>query len=271
MTPFLGLSSDTWGGAILGAILGAIVIPLSLAGIKRLAKWRRETVPAVKVLGTIADNDEICTIFVRDLYLKEGSKVLAVEPGRGIGEIPNVQELWSDVEGRGITYVFNALGQVGKRHNISIIPMSQDPGIWNTNIIVMGAQAQKCFDFYVRLQGVMYSMNANNIFDKETGAVVEREDGYGYGIILKARNPYKAGGVPGIGLLIGGYGTLGTAAAAYYFRERLEDLGKRFGAHCFGVVVRASITAGEQSVERLSQYDKVETVVRDKTSTRLHA
>lgn len=144
--------------------------------------------------------------------------------------------------------------------------MSQDTGIWNTNIVVMGAQAQKCFDFYNRLEGVMYAVDANNIFDKETGAIVEREEGYGYGIILKARNPYKIGGAPGIGLLIGGYGTLGTAAAAYYFREHLEELGRRFGSRCFGVIVRASVTAGEQSVERLPRYDKVDKTTKDSSS-----
>lgn len=266
MTTILGLSADIWAGVVLGAILGAIVIPMSLQGAKWLAKWYRESRPRVKVLGTLADDREVCTIFVRDFYLEEGSRIVSFEPRRGIGVVPNVVELWPDVEGRGVSYVLNALGQVGKRRNISIVRMSQDTGIWNTNIIVMGAQAQKCFDFYNRLEGVMYAVDANNIFDKETGAIVEREEGYGYGIILKARNPYKIGGAPGIGLLVGGYGTLGTAAAAYYFREHLEELGKRFGSHCFGVIVRASVTAGEQSVERLPRYDKVDKTTKDSSS-----
>jgi|GEM_PF-2041729 len=254
----VGLSRDVWVGAIFGAILGAIVIPLVLEGIRSLSHWWKASRPRQKVLGPLANNDEICTIFVRDFYLEEGSRIISVEPRRGVGVVSNVHELWPDVEGRGVSYILNALGQVGKRHNISIVRMSQDAGIWDTNIVVMGAQAQKCFDFYGRLEGVMYAVDANNIFDKETGANVEREDGYGYGIILKARNPHKTGGSPGVGFLIGGFGTLGTAAAAYYFREHLEELGKRFGSGCFGIVVRASVTAGEQTVERLAQYDKLE-------------
>lgn len=253
---FLGVSTDVW----VGAILGAVAIPLVLEGIRRLRKWWKESRPRVRVLGPIANDDEMCTIFVRDFYLEEGSRIISFEPRRGVGIVPNVTELWPDVEGRGVSYVLNALGQVGKRHNISIVRMSQDTGIWDTNLIVMGAQAQKCFDFYNRLESVMYAVDSENIFDSETGENVVREDGYGYGIILKARNPYKSGRSPGVGFLIGGYGTLGTAAAAYYFREHLEDLGKKFGSRCFGVVVRASITAGEQTVERLTGYDKVEKV-----------
>jgi hypothetical protein len=262
MTTIFGLSTEIWAGAILGAIIG-VIFTILLVGARRLTKCWIQSRPRVRVLGPLADNNETCTIFVRDFYLPEGSHILSVEPRYGVGTVPNVHELWPDVEGRGVGYVFNALGQVGKRRNISIVRMSQDPGIWNTNIIVMGAQAQKCFDFYDRLEGVMYSVDVNNIFEKETGAIVQREDGYGYGIILKARNPYKTGGVAGAGFLIGGYGTLGTAASAYYFREHLEELGKRFGSRCFGVVVRASITAGEQSVERLPQYDRVEKVTGD--------
>jgi len=136
--------------------------------------------------------------------------------------------------------------------------MSADPGIWNTNLIVMGAQAQKCFDFYDRLDGVMYAVDANDIYVKESGAVIPRAPGYGYGIILKARNPHKTSGADGVGILIGGYGTLGTLAAAYYFREHLKDLGKNFHKRCFGVIIRASVTAGQESVERLSQYDRAE-------------
>jgi len=250
----LDLSKDIWAGAI----LGAIVIPLVLYACRKLINWWHASLPRQRVLGAIADNDEICTIFVRDFLLGKDSQLIAVEPGHGVGVVPNVVELWADVEGRGVSYVLNALGQVGKRHNISIVRMSQDTGIWDTNLIIMGAQAQKCFDFYDRLEGVMYRMDAHNIIDKQTGENVERESGYGYGIILKARNPSMTKGSPGVGFLIGGFGTLGTAAAAYYFREHLPELGKQFGSRCFGIVVRASITAGEQTVERLPLYDRVE-------------
>lgn len=256
MTSIFGISGETWTGAILGAVVSA-VFAVALASFKQVSKWWTRSRPRNKVLGPLADNKEPCTIFVRDFYLPPDSQILAVEPGIGAGTVLNVHELWPDVEGRGISYVFNALGQVGKRTNISIVRMSQDPGIWNTNIIVMGAQSQKCFDFYERLDGVMYAVDENNIFEKETRAAVQRETGYGYGIILKARNPHKTSGAAGVAFLIGGYGTLGTAAAAYYFREHLEDLGKKFSSRCFGVVIRASITAGEQTAERLTRFDRV--------------
>lgn len=256
MNSILGLTLETWAGAILGAIVSAVFTACAISA-KLLKRWWKRSRPINRVLGPLSDEEEPCTIFVRDFYLSPGSTIMSSDPRKGVGLVPNVQELWSDVEGRGISYVFNALGQSGKRSNISIVRMGQDPGIWNTNMIVMGAQAQKCFDFYDRLDGVMYAVDSVNIFEKNSGDIVPREAGYGYGIILKAKNPHKTSGAKGVGFLIGGYGTSGTAAAAYYFKEHLEELGRIFGKHSFGVVVRASLTAGEQSVERLSQYDRV--------------
>lgn len=256
MNYILGISIETWAGAVLGAIVSAI-FTLFATSARRLRRWWSRLKPINRVLGPISDDEEPCTIFVRDFLLSPGSTILAVEPRIGSGIVPNVQELWSDVEGKGMSYVFNALGQAGKRENISIVRMSQDPGIWNTNLIVMGAQAQKCFDFYAQMNGIAYAVDAVNIFESDSRAIVNREPGYGYGIILKAKNPHKTAGAKGIAFLIGGYGTLGTAVAAYYFKEHLKELGKKFGKHCFGVVVRASVTAGEQSAERLVQHDRV--------------
>lgn len=260
---FLGLSNDIWLGliigAILGAILGAIVVPLVLYWIRCFRSWLITSRPRNKVLGSIANDSEDCTIFVRDFLLPPNSQIWAKESASiPYGVVPNVNEFWADVDGMGMSYVFNALGQVGKRHNIRVVRMSRDTGIWDTNLIVIGAQAQKNFDFYNNLRGVMYKMDANNIIDMQTGQCIKKEKGYGYGIILKARNQFKTTGSSGVGFLIGGFGTLGTKAAAYYFNQHLTELGKEFGSRCFGVVVRASVKAGEQAVERLPQYDKAE-------------
>jgi hypothetical protein len=170
--------------------------------------------------------------------------------------VPNIGRLWPDVEGKTVAYVLNALGQVYKTKHIDITAMSDDPGLWDSNIIVLGAQAQKSYDFYTRMQGVAYEMDGKDIRERGTQESVAREDGYGYGIILKARNPHFRGGKSGTGMLIGGFGTLGTAAAGYYFRDHLPELGRKFGRECFGIVVRASATAGEQAPQRLTQYDR---------------
>ena len=154
--------------------------------------------------------------------------MLSVEPRIGVGEVPNVIQLWADVDGKAAADVLNVLGQVGKTRNISIVRMSQDTGQWNSHVIVI---------------------------DNRGGQIL-REDGFGYGIILKARNPFKTEG-DGIGFLVGGFGTLGTVAASYFFREHFKDLGKQFGSKYFGIVVRAPVTAGEEAVERLRQYDRV--------------
>ena len=50
---------------------------------------------------------------------------------------------------------------------------------------------------------------------------------------------------------------MGTEAASYYFRRHCADLGRAFGRRCFGVVVRASVTAGPGSAQPIEQLNKV--------------
>jgi len=250
------LSADIWTGAILGAALGSLVIPGVLYLVRSLTRWWHETRPPLKLLEGLASQEEPCRIFVRDLLVPKDSPLISVDPGVGIGTVPNVLELWPDVEGRGAASVFNVLGQVGKTRNIEIVRMSQDVGEWNCHVVVLGAQANKAFDFYRLMKNVAFRMDAENIYDAVSGEPLKRVQGFGYGIILKASNPFKTEGRRGIGFLLGGYGTLGTAAAAYYFREHFRQLGKEFGNDCFGIVVRAPVTAGEEAVERLKHLDR---------------
>jgi hypothetical protein len=215
-------------------------------------RWWKSQRPISRVLQGAGDDTHLVRIFVRDFLIPPGAPLLSREP-QGTGFVPNVHELWPRVEGLALADVLNVLGQVGKKSNIQIVEMSKDTGLWNSHLIVLGAQAQKCFDFYDQMTGVAYRVDNREIRSKETGAVIPRDDGYGYGIILKARNPHHLNGV---GILIGGYGVLGTEAAGYYFREHAATLGQLFGTDCFGVVVRASVTAGVESTERLERYDR---------------
>lgn len=258
----LALSGDIWAGAILGAVLSAIIIPFCVAAVLWVRRWWTESRPASQLLEGMGQQDEACLIFIRDFFIEVDphqplkSPLLSVEPRKGVGVVPNVSQLWADVDARGLAYVLNVLGQAGKNKNISMMRMSDDPGVWNANVVVIGGQSQKSFDFYNLLENVMYRMDGENIYDAKTGEIVPPENGYGYGLILKARNRLKTQG--GVGLLIGGFGTLGTAAAGYYLKEHFRDLGRQFGRRCFGIIVRASVTAGEESAERLTQYDRVE-------------
>jgi hypothetical protein len=235
--------------------LGSLVIPTVLEIGKALVTWYRTSRPARKLLGNLARQEERCRVFVRDFILPSGSNILSIEPRRGAGIVPNVVELWPDVEGRALASVFTVFGRVGKTQNVEIVRMSQDVGQWNCHVVVLGAQAGKPEDFFRLMNNVTYRVDGDEIWNNQTNQRVEREDGFGYGIILKALNPFKTDG-PGVAFLIGGYGTLGTAAAGYYFREHFEQLGRDFGKDCFGVVVRASVTAGEESVERISGLDR---------------
>ena len=99
-------------------------------------------------------------------------------------------------------------------------------------------------------------MTAKNILETATGQRINRAKSYGYGIILKTRNPLRTQGGPGVGLLIGGFGTLGTEAAGYYFRIHHKELARDFGRRTFGIVVRSSVAGGAESAERLHRYDR---------------
>ena len=225
-----------------------------LSLIKSLYNWWNFILPAQKVLGPASKNNSKLVVFVRDFFVAPGTQLLVREGVNGAtGVVPNVLELWPRVEATSLTRLFNTLGQIGKTRNIEIIEMSKDAGIWNHNLIVLGAQAQKCFDFYTSMPEVAYKMNASDISNNKTGKVVQRVTGYGYGIILKSKNPF----VPkkGVAFLLGGFGTLGTEAAVYYFTRNLADLGKQFGRNSFGIVVRASASAGVESAERLKKFD----------------
>jgi hypothetical protein len=164
-------------------------------------------------------------------------------------------ELWGDVDGKAVANIFNVLGRVGKSHNVNIVRMSEDVGEWNAHIFVIGAQSQKSFDFYRLMKNVVYRVDVDNIIDNRDEQQVPREDEYGYGIVMKASNPFYSDG-DGVAFLIGGYGALGTAAASYYFREHYQSLGSEFGTDCFGIVVRARVSAGEQAVERVREWDR---------------
>jgi hypothetical protein len=102
---------------------------------------------------------------------------------------------------------------------------------------------------------VAYRIDDNNIIDNTDGRIVPREEGYGYGIVIKASNPLHVHG-NGVAFLIAGYGPLGIAAASYYVREHYQSLGRQFKRDCFGIVLRARVSAGEQAVERLGEWDR---------------
>jgi hypothetical protein len=245
-----------WPNLIAGAVLGSILIPTVSSIYKKVGNWWHESRPPQKLLQGMARQDEPCKIFVRDFFVRPEAQLFSIDPRAGLGLVRNVQELWPDVEGRAATSIFSILGRVGKTQNVEIVRMSQDQGEWNCHVVVLGAQAQKPYDFYQQMQNVAYRMDDKNIYDCASNNPVHQEDGFRYGLILKAHNPFKTEGTPGVAFLIGGFGTMGTAAAAYYFREHYRELGKDFGTDCFGVVVRASVTAGEQAVERIGSLDR---------------
>lgn len=205
----------------------------------------------------MTDNKVLVRIFVKDFIVKDSHlpppKLISQE-GPTVQEHPNVEKVWPEAEVKGIGYLSNLLGELGKREKLEIVEMSRGFNMWDSNMVILGGQAMKSMDFYKVMENVAYSMDEREIYDGESGKIIPREPDYGYGIILKAKNPEHT---PSYGILLGGFGTMGTEAAIYYFYKNIQHLGKEFGSKCFGLVVRAKVSAGYQSARRLKQYDKV--------------
>ncbi len=235
-------------------------LKLILSGWKSIKHWYSYSRPAKKVLGDIADNKLLTRIFVKDFIVKDNvfaSPKLFSTEGPTTQAHPNIEKVWAEAEGRGVARLLNILGELGKRDKLEITEMSRGYDSWDSNMIVLGAQAMKCMDFYEVMENVAYSMDEDHIYDKESGQIISRDEPekYGYGLILKAKNPKMDG--KGIGILLGGYGVLGTEAAIHYFIHNLANLGKEFGNKSFGIIVRAKVSAGQQSATRLIKYDKI--------------
>jgi len=268
----IGLPLEVWGAGILGAVLTEIVNLIG-QGTARGQRWWRERRPALVLLERMARAEDVCYVFVRDFFVPQGWEVqvpvgkrtktvtlsvpLLVRSRAGvIRTVANIERLWSSVESSALSNLFYVFGVAGKNEGVQVVEMSEDTGVWDGNIVVLGAQAERSTEFYKRMGGVAYRMTGKSIIDTGTGQRVSRARGYGYGLILKARNPLRSEGRPGVGLLIGGFGTLGTEAAGYYLRNHYRELARDFGRRTFGVVVRASVESGAASAERLRRYDR---------------
>lgn len=209
--------------------------------------------PTRRVLGDFIKNEEKCVFWLRDAYRQSGTDILEISQ-HGVGVIPNVSKWWAEVDAKAVSDFLNVLGYIGKSENIEFHTLSQNRDEWDANIICIGSQYFSANKIFNDCDKVYYKINNRSIIKTSNNQIIKRERGYGYGIILKAWNPHKLPDGGNI-FLIGGFGTLGTEVAGYYFRNNHKKLGKKFGDKCFGVVVRASVSGGPQTVERLEQYD----------------
>lgn len=225
---------------------------------KWIIKWWKFNRPAGKILGGMTDNDLSLNIFVKDLVVPQNTSTspkLFSQEGMQMQANPNIVKVWPEVEARGLAEILNLLGQLDKKDKIDLVEMSKGYDEWDENLIVLGAQALKSREFYRIMKNVGYSMDEKEIYDTENNQPINKSPEYGYGLIIKAKNSAVKGG-KGVGILLGGFGTLGTESAIYYFCKNIDILGKKFGKNDFSVVVRARINSGRESVERLTGLDK---------------
>lgn len=242
-----------WPELIIGAILGTFfsaLFYLLISLVKLFTNFLVNRRPIIKLFGSFSKRDTIVKIFIRDFFLSEDSKLLGYENSVGLGQVSNIHHLWSDSDSSALAYLLNVLGQAGKSDNILLRKRSDDRGEWKGNIILIGGHSGKSNSFFQHMKKVAYSMDNGKIYDHENKEVM-REDTYGYGIILKSQNPYSQNSPA---FFIGGFGSLGTIAAAYYLKEKYPEMGKRYGNNYFGVLVRCSVKAGMEAVEFVDDF-----------------
>lgn len=225
--------------------------------LKRVKSWWDFNLPAGKILGDSINNKSVVKIYVKDLLVPDNtfqSPKLFSQEGNTTQANPNISKVWPEVESKATAKLTNLLGTLGKRDKIEIVEMSRGHDSWDSNMIVLGAQAMKCREFYEIMEEVGYGVDEQSIFNFETKVPIEMDNEYGYGIILKVKNPHN-NNKPSF--LLGGFGVLGTEAAVYYFIKNIALLGKQFNNKSFSIVVKARVRGGEQSAVRIKSLDKV--------------
>jgi len=222
-----------------------------------IRRWWSFTRPAGNILGPMIDNKKVLRIFIKDFYVHnntlEEPKLISQE-GDVFQFNPNIDKVFAEVEVQGVSLLGNLLGQIGKREKIKIMKMSEGYSLWDTDFFILGAQALKCREFYELMDNCGYSMDEHRITDRDFNQTIEREELYGYGLIIKAEKDGVGNDKKKYGILLGGFGTLGTEAAVYYFCKNIALIEKHVGKHCFSLIVRARIHSGAQSVKMIKEY-----------------
>ena len=257
---------DEWASLI--RLVSAIVVSGSTAVVWLWTRWRRRR-PVSLLLQQLTDEEERVVIYTRDFESMvldpiagpKRVKLLVREPlVNKWGEVANVPTLWSRAEALVYGAVLYVFSLAGKTERIEVVEMSDDKDRWDDGLVVLGAQTERCYRFYRDMNNVAFSMDDKNIYNQQGVALddpnmpVDDQGAYRYGIILKARNPYRTVKL-GTCFLIGGFGVEGTEAAGYYFRHYYKDLVSLFGNRAFGVVVRVRADASAQTVVRVPVFD----------------
>jgi len=242
-----------WRSTLFGAFLGSIFIPFVLWGIKSSIEFWKNSLPARKILGGFLNQKETCNIFIRDFSHDPNLTLTAFSHGRPY-HVPGISKTWPDVEGIAALRIFNLLGRFKKTDNLNVLNMSNDGTGWTSNIFILGAQSPKCNDFYETMENVFYKIQGNELIDNASGETIKREGHFDYGIIIKVKNPHKTNGHA---FLMGGIGTQGTGAASFFFQQNIQALGKEFGEKNFGIIVRVRWGLGDDTAERIKEFDKV--------------
>jgi hypothetical protein len=213
--------------------------------------------PAVKIFGKLLKSKTFIKIYARDLKVIDNTpnnpKLFAFSMDGTLWQHPNIDSVWPEVEvvaSQDLIRLFTEL----KKEEIIVGKMS-DQKNWDENIIILGAQADSSLKFYEIMKNVGYKMDEKEIYDNDSKEIIPKEEGYGYGIIMKAKNPYLKNNCD-YSFLVGGFGILGTEAASLYFYKNLKELSESFGKKYFSCIIRASISGGKYSVKRLQEYDK---------------
>ena len=94
---------------VLGAILGSIIIPFILYGVKNFIYFCRDLLPIRRVLSDFSKNDEKCVFWLRDAYQPTGTKILEISQ-HGAGVIPNVSKWWAEVDAKAVNGLFKNSG-----------------------------------------------------------------------------------------------------------------------------------------------------------------
>ncbi len=245
---FNSISYEIWIGAIIGAIISALFM-LFFSFLKGIIFKIKEQLPVRKVVGDFANDEQICSIFLKNLY-SHNYEYLSNEPNFFPPYTKNTQREWQNIpfviansDFQAATDFTNILGQIGKRKNIIFRSIENEWDLWSENILSIGGnyKTEKIFE----LSNNKYvEITENNSFKfNDHSELFFSKDNNDFGLIYKATNPATQKKC----FVIMGIGVEGTKAASYYFRTNLSQIGKMFGKNDFALLVKIKIGQGREN------------------------
>ncbi len=252
-----------------GALLDAILIPFVIIAVAKIIKFYDSKRPGKLLLSKFCNQGKRVLIFTSQLSSLLPTGGLNLNP-QYVAIIPhktptgtkiltkgyqNIDPVWSEADGECLADIYNVLGKVDKTENIDVGNINKHLDDWDSSIFSVGFN-YKTDMILKKYKPVHFSLKLGGVKLKNSKKIYSYINGVDHSVIQKTLN--EDTGQPAF--VLAGMGTLGTAAAGYYFRNNYIDMGKMFGDESFVILLSANLGEGKTSARMIKSYPKIKTL-----------